>query len=121
MARILVADDEVAVRFALVELLEAQGHDVLSVGQGQEALDQLPGDFDLLITDLAMPILDGGRLLDIVAARWPHLPVIIVTGAGAAGGRAGTVIAKPFGPEELTAAVAAALAAAPPLQPVPAG
>ena len=62
--RILVADDEKIKRVTLAQDLAAQGHDVATACDGEEALEQLAnGRFDVVVTDLKMPKVDGIELL----------------------------------------------------------
>ena len=61
MARILVVDDEVRMATLIRRELEDHGHEVVTAGDGSSALEQLSrGTFDLLLTDLRMPGMDGG-------------------------------------------------------------
>ena len=81
---ILVVDDEPDVREALVELLDGEGHVTVPAGDGAEALAILESAPlpDLVITDLGMPGMTGCELVRVIKARWPKLPVGIVTGWG---------------------------------------
>ena len=80
---ILVADDEKNIREGLREALALDGYEVATAADGREALDAVTrGDVDLLITDLKMPRLSGEELLKSVAAQFPTMPVIILTGHG---------------------------------------
>ena len=81
MGRILLVDDDPGVLFALCELLEARGCDVITASSGHEALGRLD-DVDVVATDLAMPGLSGLDLLEQVRARDPELPVILITAHG---------------------------------------
>ncbi len=77
---VLVVDDDHAVRMILSDLLEDEGYAVGTAADGEEALDCLRDrPFDLLITDLAMPRLDGHELIDKVAVSYPDLAVIAMT------------------------------------------
>lgn len=72
--RILVVDDEPEMAQMLAEILERVGHTVETVGDGQEALDRLTsGSYDLILSDLRMPILDGPGLYNAIAERHPDL------------------------------------------------
>ena len=83
MARILVADDERGVRGFIAEALEDDGHAVVQVADGAEAAGRLAREsFDLLITDLRMPRLDGMALLRQVHAEQPETEVIVLTAFG---------------------------------------
>jgi two-component system response regulator AtoC len=80
MARILVADDEPGLRAFVAEALEADGHTVAQAADGAEAAQRLAREgFDLLITDLRMPRLDGMGLLRQVRAEQPELEVLVLT------------------------------------------
>ena len=78
---VLVVDDEPGVRFALTEVLRERGHHVIAAASGQEALGKLEG-VDVVVTDLAMPGMDGLELVSRIAERAPALPVILVTAHG---------------------------------------
>ena len=81
---ILVADDSAVVRAIVRRTLEKAGHSVQEAADGTEALNLIEkGAFDLLITDLAMPGLDGFAVLSAVRERSLNTEVIILTGAGA--------------------------------------
>jgi two-component system, NtrC family, response regulator AtoC len=79
--RILLVDDDPGVLFALSELLEAQGAEVLTAASGAEALLRLEG-VDVVVTDLAMPGMTGLELLEQIRARDRELPVILITAHG---------------------------------------
>lgn len=84
MSRVLVVDDDEAVRIVVEAVLRADGHDVASVGDGQEALGllgQKPAP-SLVLLDLMMPHLSGWEVLEAMAHR-PQLadvPVLVLTG-----------------------------------------
>jgi DNA-binding NtrC family response regulator len=81
--RILVVDDEAAIRLALGELLGSEGHAVREAAGGDEALAALEGaPADLVLADLRMPGMDGMRLLDAIRARFPETLVVLVTAQG---------------------------------------
>jgi two-component system, cell cycle response regulator CpdR len=119
--RILVVDDNEAVRSLLVALLAADGHSVRSVACGRDALALLgdrsaPDPVALLVTDVEMPDMDGFALAVEVRARRPDLPILFVSGARdprlaclAAHRIAGRFLAKPFDAADLRAAVRAAM------------
>ncbi len=82
-ARILVADDEVNIRGALVTMLEKRGHRVRGVGTAEEALEQLgAAPADLVITDLKMPGIGGMELLRQLKEKWPDTEVVVMTAYG---------------------------------------
>ncbi len=77
---ILVAEDEPSSAEYLRVLLEGRGHEVRLVANGLEALLALEArPFDLVITDLRMPAMDGFELLSHLAQRWPDLPAIVLS------------------------------------------
>lgn len=81
--RVLVVDDERAVRAALRVNLTKEGYDVLLAATGGEALAALDADNpDAVITDVRMPGMDGLALLDEIQSRTPGLPVVVMTGHG---------------------------------------
>lgn len=74
MARLLVVDDDPPVRALLVEILIREGHTVDAAAHGREALALLAQRlYDLIVSDLKMPHLDGAGLYEEVSARWPQM------------------------------------------------
>ena len=120
MARILIAEDEEPVRMLVTRALAGDAHSVVATVDGAEALDTLQrekGGFDLLLTDIQMPVMDGIALALAVARDYPNLPILLMTGYADQRERAAgleslvvDVIAKPFAVAEIRFAVAAALA-----------
>jgi PAS domain S-box-containing protein len=83
IGKILVVDDEVELKKVLVESLTAQGYDVAGYTSGEAALVALrERDFDLLVTDLMMPGMDGINLVKASLQIDPHLISIVMTGQG---------------------------------------
>ena len=83
MARILVADDEAGLREFITDSLELDEHVVVAAKDGREAAKLLDErGFDLVITDLKMPFLDGMALLRKVRAEQPEVEVIVMTAHG---------------------------------------
>jgi two-component system cell cycle sensor histidine kinase/response regulator CckA len=83
VAKILVVDDEIELKNALVDALSAQSCEARGYTSGHEALEALRGeDFDLLISDLMMPEMDGIALTKAALEIDPHLVAIIMTGQG---------------------------------------
>ncbi len=120
MARILVAEDEAAVRAYVVRALEGAGHRVVAVADGGAALERLMAGgadaFDLLLTDIVMPVMDGIALALKVRSLCPDLPILMISGYPKERQRAHNldllltdVLAKPFQLDELLKAVDAAL------------
>jgi len=81
MARILVVDDESSFRMFAALVLDLIGHQTTQAGSGREALDA-PGSFDLLLTDLMMPLMMGDELAQQMRQRDPAVKVVYLTGHG---------------------------------------
>ena len=82
-ARILVVDDQLYFRVFLEDLLREEGYVVSSADGGADALTQLEAQrFDVLITDLVMPGMDGTELVQRVRERWPDQDIVVVTSVG---------------------------------------
>lgn len=80
---ILVVDDELNIRNALVTMLEKKGHQVRGVGTAEQALEQLEAaGMDLVITDLKMPGIGGMELLRRLKSQWPDTEVVLMTAYG---------------------------------------
>ncbi|MEX0582118.1 MAG: response regulator [Sneathiella sp.] len=118
MARILVAEDEAALREFISRALTHHGHEVVAVADGGEALFRLQNSapFDLLLTDIVMPVMDGIALALKVTKEFPDIRVLMMTGYAAERQRAYNlemlihdVIAKPFTLDEICEKVAKAL------------
>ena len=117
-ARILLVDDDTAVREVTAEALREVGYDVLEAGSGGAALDVLEGlDIDLLIIDLAMPGMSGAQLATRVRANWPDMPILFVTGFAdrslLADISEAQIVGKPFAAGELAAKAQSALLRSP--------
>jgi two-component system, cell cycle response regulator CpdR len=119
MARILIAEDEESLRALCARALTTEGHEVKTAGDGEAALDLLVGEegrFDLLLTDVRMPVMDGIALALNAARERPELAILLMTGYADQRERAHNidplihdVIPKPFSVAELRAAVQEAL------------
>jgi len=81
MTKVLIIDDEPALRFAVGEALEAHGLEVISAESATAALSMLD-DVDVVVSDYMMPDMDGMQLLEKVRMAQPALPVILVTAHG---------------------------------------
>ncbi|MBP8103377.1 MAG: sigma-54-dependent Fis family transcriptional regulator [Nitrospira sp.] len=82
-AHILVVDDEVNIRGALVTLLEKKGHRVRGARTGEEALEELEAaPADLVMTDLKMPGIGGMEFLRRLKEKWPETEVVVMTAYG---------------------------------------
>jgi CheY-like chemotaxis protein len=119
MARILIAEDEEASRALCARALMGDGHDVKTACDGTDALDLVGrenGRFDLLLTDIRMPIMDGIALALAVARDHPDITILLMTGYADQRERAHglnaiihDVISKPFTVAALRGAVNEAL------------
>jgi DNA-binding NtrC family response regulator len=78
---ILVVEDDVISRTHFADTLRAYGYEVMEAGDGVEALAVLARSHcELLITDMVLPRLNGMNLIARIQAKWPKLPVIMVSG-----------------------------------------
>ena len=119
MARILIAEDEEALCAMCARALTIDGHEVKTAADGSEALEVLErerGNFDLLLTDIRMPIMDGIALALAAARDFPNVTILLMTGYADQRERAHgldalihDVIAKPFTLAVLRGAVTEAL------------
>lgn len=83
MARILVAEDDDSVRAFVVSALTMKGHEIVAAEDGglaAEIVDEEQGKFDLLLSDIKMPIMDGIALALHVAASYPTMTIVLMTG-----------------------------------------
>lgn len=110
--RALVVDDDPDVRWITAAFLEEAGCDAVEAGGGGEALAVLAADpgIVVLVTDHAMPGMDGTELISRARGLRPDLPALVVTGHAGAGGLARLpgdvpVLRKPFRQEELLRAL----------------
>uniref|UniRef100_E6VFZ6 Response regulator receiver protein n=1 Tax=Rhodopseudomonas palustris (strain DX-1) TaxID=652103 RepID=E6VFZ6_RHOPX len=121
MARILIADDEESMRLLVARAIGLDGHETVTAEDGSEALEILTsqnGKFDLLLTDIKMPIMDGIALALAVARDFPELTILLMTGFADQRERAfgldaivHDVVTKPFSVADIRTAVADALTA----------
>jgi two-component system, cell cycle response regulator CpdR len=120
MPRVLIADDEDSMRMLVARAIAMDGHDTVTAEDGAEALEILireKGAFDLLLTDIQMPVMDGVALALAAARDFPDLTILLMTGFADQRERAHglnaivhDVITKPFSVADIRTAVAAALA-----------
>ena len=121
MPRILIAEDDESVRGMVARALMENGHDVVTAPDGGAALEALTregGRFDLLLTDIKMPVMDGIALALAAARDYPKLTILLMTGYADQRERAfglealiHDVILKPLSVAGLRTAVDEALAA----------
>ena len=119
MARILVAEDDDTIRDLVVRALTEDGHELTAAANGAaalEALNQQNGRFDLLLTDVKMPIMDGIALALAAGRDHPEVAIMLMTGFADQRERAHgldalvhDVIAKPFTVDQIKGAVREAL------------
>jgi two-component system cell cycle response regulator CpdR len=112
MIRILLAEDDPSMRSYLARALERSGYEVISVDRGTAALPLIESQpFDLLLTDIVMPEMDGIELAQKAAAAAPDMRVMFITGFAAVALKAGKsapsakVLSKPFHLRDLVAEV----------------
>ena len=120
MSRVLIVDDEESMRLLVARAIAMDGHEIATAADGAEALDILTGQngsFDLLLTDIQMPIMDGIALALTAARDFPQLTILLMTGfadqrerASGLNAIAHDVISKPFSVADIRTAVADALA-----------
>lgn len=119
MARLLIAEDDEAVRTFVSRALMMDGHEVMVADDGAAALAILANDdaFDLLLSDIKMPIMDGIALALNVKRDHAHLPILLMTGYADQRERADgldkivhDVVQKPFSLVDIRKAVARTLA-----------
>lgn len=116
--RVLVAEDNPAVREFIVRSLQSMGHKITPAVDGQQALDILAREkFDVLVTDIVMPHVDGIALALKAVRMFPDLRIVMISGYAQERMRAHNldtlvhrIIAKPFSLEEICDAVKEALA-----------
>jgi DNA-binding response OmpR family regulator len=123
MARILVAEDDPSVRAFVVSALTMKGHEVVAEEDGglaAETIDAEEGRFDLMLSDIKMPIMDGIGLALHVAAKFPKVIIVLMTGFADQRERAHgldaliyDVIVKPFTLAELLGKIDDALTGKP--------
>ena len=121
MSKILIADDEDSMRQLVARAIAMDGHETVTAQDGAEALEILTradGRFDLLLTDIQMPVMDGIALALSVARDFPDLTILLMTGFADQRERASNlnalvhdVVTKPFSVADIRTAVADALAA----------
>ena len=121
MARILIAEDEESIRNLVTRALRQDGHEVSTASDGAEALDLLTrekGAFELLLTDIRMPVMDGIALALAAARDYPELTILLMTGYADQRERAHgldalihDVLTKPFSLADMRSAVEGALTA----------
>ena len=119
MRKILLAEDDDSLRRFLAKALERAGYEVIACPDGEAALEALEqGPFDLLLTDIVMPGVDGIEVARQAAAREPAQRIMFITGfaavalsAGARAPEGAKILAKPVHLREIVAEVERMIAA----------
>ncbi len=122
MAQVLLAEDDSAVRDFVRRALEMSGHQVTVAHDGGEACHLITSgvhSFDLLVSDIKMPVMDGITIAMIAAEQVPDMPILLMTGYADQRERAygleaiiTDLLYKPFTLEDITSATTRALEAA---------
>jgi two-component system response regulator MprA len=116
-SKLLLAEDDRAVRESLVRLLEFEGYQVVAVGDGAAALEAFDADTpDAVLVDVGMPYVDGLTVCRLLRARGDRTPLMVLTARETVADRvegldagADDYLPKPFAPDELLARVRALL------------
>jgi two-component system cell cycle response regulator CpdR len=118
MPRILLAEDDDSLRGFLARALERAGYEVVACADGDEAAAILDQDWDLLLTDIVMPGMDGIEVARQAAALHPDLRIMFITGFAAVALAAGSqapagakVLSKPIHLREIVSEVERMIAA----------
>jgi len=119
MAHILLAEDDESMRGFLVRALERAGYDVTACADGEEAAAALDVPWDLLLTDIVMPGMDGIELARIAGEKRPGAPIMFITGfaavslaAAEAAAPGAKVLSKPIHLREIVAEIEKVVGAA---------
>jgi len=120
MANILLVEDDISVRILAARAIETAGHSVTLADDGDEGLAAIcasEGCFDLVVSDIRMPAMDGIEMAKAAAARYPGLRILLMTGYAEQRERAADlngivldVLSKPFTLAEIRERVTRALA-----------
>ncbi|MDH4413479.1 MAG: response regulator [Rhizobium sp.] len=118
MARILITEDEDSLRSFVARALRLDGHETHEAADGAEGLEKLSeGAFDLLLSDIRMPVMDGIELAHRAHSDFPDMKILLMTGYAEQRERADDlsvkivdVVSKPFALPDIRKAVAMALA-----------
>ena len=120
MARLLIVEDDESVRTLAARALERDGHTIDTAADGEEGIDRIVaanGAYDLVVSDIRMPGMDGIEMARAAVARFPSLKILLITGYAEQRERAaeleGTIVGvmqKPFTLQSIRERVAEALA-----------
>ncbi len=119
MAKIILAEDDDDMRRFLVKALEKAGHHVTAFGEGASAFEEIKQTtFDLLLTDIVMPEMDGIELARRAADLDPHLKIMFITGFAAVAlnpdmqaPKDAKILSKPFHLKDLVGEIGRLIAA----------
>jgi CheY-like chemotaxis protein len=108
--RILLVDDDSLVRFAVAALLEDLGFQVTEAAAPKEALEvvEKTPEFDVLVTDIVMPGMDGWTFAEHIRVQHPRMPIVYVSGYSTESTRpveGGQIVWKPFSKRDLAQAI----------------
>ena len=119
MAKLLIVEDDESVRIFTARALSAEGHSVETAGDGLEGLEKITamsGAYDLVLSDIRMPAMDGIEMARAAANAFPDLRLLLMTGyadqrerAAELDGTVSGVVNKPFTLSELRKRVGEAL------------
>jgi CheY-like chemotaxis protein len=115
--RVLLVDDHAGARITTAALLQDMGHEVVEASDGPKMLDLLraaPAQFDLIISDYAMPLISGAEGIRQAREICADIPAVLITGYAEAASISGRpadvhILLKPFGAEQFAAAIANAV------------
>ena len=115
--KVLLVDDHVGARVTTAALLEDMGHEVVQAPDGAKMLDLLratPAQFDLIVSDYAMPLISGSEGIRQAREICPDIPAVLITGYAEAASISGRpsdvhILLKPFGADQFGAAIANAV------------
>lgn len=115
----MITEDEDALRSFVARALRLDGHQTCEAADGEQGLEMLQdSEFDLLLSDIRMPVMDGIELAHQAAAKYPNMRILLMTGYADQRERADDlmskivdVVPKPFALPDIRKAVARALAA----------
>lgn len=116
--RVLLVDDDSAVVSVTAEMLSSMGHKVASAFGPEDAwlrFQKAPESFDVVVSDIVMPRMDGRALRERFQSLRPDLPVLLITGGleSLRDDESASVLAKPYSPQELDRAIRSAVASSP--------
>lgn len=120
MKKILIIDDEELIRLTLEDALNYAGYDVVTAENGEDGYQkQKASPFDIVITDILMPVKEGIQTIKQIHSEWPDTPIIAISGGGkiqntdylntAQEVGASAVLTKPFTEDDILAAIAKCL------------